>query len=139
MLKIEIFVFIFILIHSNFFCQKKDSTSAEFKFPTNFVIQRNDLKSKSHQTTKASIINITRKDLLLSKSIQDIITIIPHSCDIISYTIHFKIDDNLYTRSNFGNAILGVSNKEKCKWLIIEDIVSKCPTSHNANYKIVVH
>ncbi len=139
MMKIQMFVFLFILINSYCYGQKKDSLNVEFKFPNNDVIHKNELKSKSHQTVNATIINITRRDLLLSKYIQDIITIIPHSCDIISCTIHVKFDDNLYTYSNFGNEIIGVLKKEKCKWIIIENIVSKCPTSHNANYKIVVH
>ena len=124
-----------ILFCQNAFCQKDGSPELNLVL----VKKVNDTppKSKSRCTPKPTVIKVKRGDIKDFTRIQDFIPQIPITCDISSCELTFKKGEQITTLTNFGNNLL-YCRPTKCKFIILENIVSSCPTLHYANYKIII-
>ena len=117
--------------------QTQDSVKSHLTFPTHFIQKSTAQKSKSKETIKPTIIKILKKELHQTIKVNDLIKQIPNDCNITSCEVTIKVGETTTEYTNFGNEIIYLNTRNNCKFICIENIVSECPTLHNANYKII--
>ena len=125
-----------ILFCQNAYCQKDESPVLNSVLVK--IVNDTPLKSKSRCTPKPTVIIVKRGDIKDFTRIQDFISQIPANCDISSCELTFKKGEQIMTRINIGNNLMISTNPSVCKFIILENIVSSCPTLHYANYKIII-
>jgi len=49
-----------------------------------------------------------------------------------------KTDDKVFEFRNIGNEMVYANRLNEGKYILIENLVTSCPTLHKANYKILI-
>lgn len=115
--------------------QKTDSRRFDTDYPSLKV--DDECKSKSPQTPKPTILNLSRKKLHDVRTVKELVSEIPEQCEVKCVLIVIKNPEKKdFAFMNIGNEIVYYDRLSEGTFILVGNLVSTCPQLHKANYRI---
>ncbi|MCC6372044.1 MAG: hypothetical protein IT236_13655 [Bacteroidia bacterium] len=134
---VKIIVLVLYLHTSCLLAQVKDTSRFNSDWPS-FKIEEECI-SKSERSNKPRVLKISKAKLAEVKTVKQLIIDIPEPCEVLCVLVSIKKpDDKVFEFRNIGNDMVYANRLTEGKYILIENLITSCPTLHKANYKIII-